>query len=52
MVGFFFRLQELQKNMVGGEEAKNEEKKERHKKRNKHAEERRKKLQGLCLYHH
>ena len=40
------RLEELQRNMVGGEQANNEEVKERRKKKKKYAEERRKKLLG------
>ena len=41
------RLQALQQQMVGGEEATNEEIKERHKKKKKHVEERKRKLAGM-----
>ena len=46
----YCRLEELQQNMVGGEQANNEEVKERRKKKKKYAEERRKKLLGLYIY--
>ena len=39
-----FRLQELQRNIVGGEKKDNQEAKERRKKRKMHAEERKLKL--------
>ena len=40
------RLQELQHQMVGGEQANNEEVKQRRQKKKRHAEERKKKLAG------
>ena len=47
---YFYRLQELEQQMVGGEEINNVEVKERRKKRKTFAEERKRKLAGkICL---
>lgn len=44
------RLQELEQNMVGGEQASNEEVKEQRKKKKRYAEDRRKKLQEALTH--
>ena len=45
------RLAELERQMVGGEEASNEEVRERHQLKIKHVEERKRKLQGTSRDH-
>ena len=44
------RLAELERQMVGGEEASNEEVRERHQLKIKHVEERKRKLQGTSRH--
>lgn len=48
---FYFRLQELEQQMVGGENKENKELKEKRTRRKRFAEERKRKLAGCATFH-